>query len=164
MHNLLIPEVHDFLVEIIGLQPHQMCSHEGRRPSTRNRGLLEQQIVQNHVPMDQLQIRCYCHWSSNGLHGSHCCYSYMLSVQWRPLIFWCKGMHYRWKHHVSSRAIVGGLSGQLFGCVQTSGRHREGCWHGKGSQRSIQMGRFNGVIQVVSPFSLCSALSCWTLQ
>ena len=157
MHHLLIPEVHDFLVDIIGLQPHQMCSHEGRRPSPRNRGLLEQQIVQNHVPMDQLQIRCYCHWSSNGPHGSLYCYSYMLSEQWGPLIFCCKGMHYRWKHHVSSRAIVGGLSGQLFGCVQTSGRHRESCWHGKESQRCVQMGRFNGVIQVVSPLSLCSS-------
>ena len=60
MHHLLIPDVHDFLVEFIGLQPHQMCSHEGRHPSPRNRGLLEQQIVQNHIPMDQFQIRCYC--------------------------------------------------------------------------------------------------------
>ena len=60
MHHLLIPEVHDFLVEFIELQPHQMCSHEGRHPSSRNRGLLEQQIVQNHIPMDQFQIRCYC--------------------------------------------------------------------------------------------------------
>ena len=81
----------------------------------------------------------------------------MLSEQWDPLIFWCKGMHYRWKHHISYGAIVGGPSGQLLGCVQTSGRHRESCWHGKEPQRSVQIGRFNGVIQVVSPFSLCSS-------
>ena len=105
MHHLLISEVHDFLVDVIGLQPHQMCSHEGRRPSPRNRGLLEQQIVQNHVPMDQLQIRCYCHWSSNGPHGSLCCYSYMLSEQWGPLIFCCKGMHYRRSHCITVDAI-----------------------------------------------------------
>ena len=55
-----------------------------------------------------------------------------------------------WKHHVSYRAIVSGPSGQFLGCVQTSGRHG-GCWHGKGSQRSIQMGRFNEIIQVTNP-------------
>ena len=58
-----------------------------------------------------------------------------------------------WKHHVSYRVIISGPSGQLVGFVQTSGRHG-GCWHGKGSQRSIQMGRFNGIIQVMNPLEV----------
>ena len=61
-------------------------------------------------------------------------------------------------------AIFGDPSGQLLGWVQTSGRHGEGCWHGKGSQRSIQLGGLMGVIQVMTPLSVCSSLSCWTLQ